>query len=375
MSNSLLTVGQWSKQHRTWQAAWCAVLVVVIILLPYILPEYNVSRVNRAMFMAVAILGLNMMIGYAGLLAVGHSAFIGIGAFTTATLVADHGWDFWMTIPMAMLFCFGIGVLFGRPALKIKGLYLALLTFAFSVAFPTIARIDKWGIADRTGGVNGRRIDEELLAPEWVQSLLGIEVEESVIYRYFVMVGLTAIAFLLVRNLIGSRPGRAITAIRDNEVGAAVSGVNIALYKTVTFGLSASLGGLAGAMWAMDRSFVAEQDFGFKLAVDLLVGLVIGGVATLSGPIFGALVVVFVHHYSKSVFINLGFYELSGEGPLSEAVFGVVLILTTFFASGGIASAIRCVRARIITVVPKPPDEFDAALAASLERERVTEPG
>ncbi|MCP4086650.1 MAG: branched-chain amino acid ABC transporter permease, partial [Actinomycetia bacterium] len=303
----------------------------------------------------------------------GHSAFIGIGAFTTATLVQDHDWDYWMTIPAAMLFAFVVGFLFGFPALKIKGLYLALLTVAFATAFPTLAKIDKFGIADRTGGVNGRNIKEKMLAPDWVQSVLGIEVEESVIYRYFVIAGLTALTFLLVRNLLKSRPGRAIIAIRDNETGAAVSGVNVPLYKTLTFGVSAAFGGLAGVMWAMDRAFVAEQDFGFVLAIDLLVGLVIGGVATLQGGLVGALVIVFVREWTKGLVINLGLFTIDGGGPLSQAIFGFLLIIVTFFAPGGLVSLGRMARAKLITVIPRPPEGVSAGVDLTGTADKMTE--
>ncbi|MCP3909616.1 MAG: branched-chain amino acid ABC transporter permease [Actinomycetia bacterium] len=374
MKTSLLTVGEGSSQHRTWQAAWWALFAVVVIALPYIIPLYQVSRMNRALFMAVAILGLNLVIGYSGLIALGHSAFIGIGAFTTTTLVQDHRWDYWMTIPAAMLFAFVVGFLFGFPALKIKGLYLALLTVAFATAFPTLAKIDKFGIADRTGGVNGRNIDEKMLAPDWVQSVLGIEVEESVIYRYFVIAGLTALTFLFVRNLLKSRPGRAIIAIRDNETGAAVSGVNVPLYKTLTFGVSAAFGGLAGVMWAMDRAFVAEQDFGFVLAIDLLVGLVIGGVATLQGGLAGALVVVFVREWTKGLVIPFfGLFSIDGGGPLSQAIFGALLIVVTFFAPGGLVSLGRMGRAKLITVIPRPPEGVSAGVDLTGTADKMTE--
>jgi branched-chain amino acid transport system permease protein len=360
--NALLTMKEGSKQHRTYLVITWGLFVLLAIALPYILTamfgEFQVSRMNRALFMAVAILGLNLVIGYSGLIALGHSAFIGIGAFVTTTLVQDHNWDYWMTIPASMLACFFVGVLLGIPALRIKGLYLALVTVTFAVVFPTLAKIDKWTISDRTGGVNGRRIDEKVAAPTWVQNILGIDdtPDQQVIYRYFIIAILTAITFALVRNLIKSRPGRAIVAIRDNETGAAVSGINLPLYKVMTFGVSASFGGLAGMMWAMDRAFVAEQDFTFVLAIDLLVGLVIGGVATLQGGLAGALVVVFVREWTKGLEIPLGFTTIDGGGPLSQAIFGVILIFVTFFAPGGLVSALRLVKNKLVRVIPQPPE-------------------
>lgn len=352
-SKALMTFKEGSSQHRTFKFVTWGLFLVLAIALPYILTavfgEFQVGRMNRALYFAVGILGVNLVVGYSGLIALGHSAFMGIGAFTTTTLIMDHGWDYWMTIPIAMGAAFIVGVLLGIPALRIRGLYLALLTIAFAAVFPTLMKLDKWGIADRTGGVNGRNIDEKIVAPGWVQSILGIDdtPNQQAIYKYFIIAFLAFLAFMGTRNLIKSRPGRAIIAIRDNETGAAVSGVNLPLYKTLTFGVSAALGGLAGVMWAMNSAFVGEQDFGFApLAIPLLVGLVIGGVATLEGGFLGALVVVFVGEFTKNL----------GLDVLSQALFGLILIFVTFFAPGGLAGLLKLLRNRIVNVIPQPPD-------------------
>ncbi|MFV0524727.1 MAG: branched-chain amino acid ABC transporter permease [Acidimicrobiales bacterium] len=352
MSGARYQIKQGSSEHRTYLIVSWGLFFLLAIALPYILTSmfgyYQVGRMNRALYFAVAILGVNLVVGYAGLIALGHSAFIGIGAFVCASLIMDNGWDYWMTIPVAMFFAFAVGVLMGIPALRIKGLYLALLTIALAAVFPSIAKMDKWGIADRTGGVNGRRINEKMDAPGWLEPIIRIDgtADSQAIYRYFVIAFLTALAFIAVRNLIKSRPGRAIVAIRDNETGAAVSGVNLPLYKTVTFGISAALGGLSGVLWAMNTAFVGEQDFSFAaLAIPLLVGLVIGGVGTLEGGLVGALVVVFVGEFTKSLGLDI----------LSQALFGVILILVTFFAPGGIVGLWKQLKRRVVEVVPQPP--------------------
>lgn len=352
-SSALFTFKEGSSQHRTFRIVTWTLFGLFLIALPYILTamfgEFQVARMNKAIYLGVAILGLNLVIGYSGLIALGHSAFLGLGAFVTTTLIMDHGWDYWMTIPVSMLAAFVVGVLLGIPALRIKGLYLALLTVAFAAVFPTLAKLDKWGIADRTGGVNGRNITEKIVAPDWVQAILFIDdtPDQQAIYRYFIILALAIVAFWSVSNLLKSRPGRAIVAIRDNETGAAVSGVNLPLYKTITFGISAAIGGLGGVMWAMNTAFVHELDFGFaQLAVPLLVGLVIGGVATIEGGIFGALVFVFVGEFTRNLGLDI----------LSQALFGIILILVTFFAPGGLAGLYKSIRSRIVQVIPQPPE-------------------
>ena len=318
----------------------------------------------------------------------------------------DHGWDYWMTIPASVIAAFAVGILLGIPALRIKGLYLAMATVAFAAAFPSLTKLEFWQIAERTGGANGREIEEKLLPPDWVPF---VDVTEPGRYRYFPIAIMGVAAFWLISNLVKARPGRAVISIRDNETGAAVSGVDLRRFKVLNFGLSAALGGLAGVMWAMNSAFVAEQDFTFILMVDLLVGLVVGGVGTISGAPIGAIVVVFgrwlcqtYFDYSTSSMIWLalsvaaamyvsrtyggdsmlrralsfvgtlvglsivglglfaavdvpGLYQLNGDGPLSQAIFGIVLIVVVFFAPQGIIGAVRQIRANFVRIMPVPP--------------------
>ncbi len=379
----LLKLNQGSSQHRTYLIVTWGLFLLAAIALPYILTaisgEFMVGRMNRALYLSVAVLGVNLVVGYSGLIALGHSAFVGIGAFTTASLIQDHGWDYWMTIPPAMLFGFIVGVLLGIPALRIRGLYLALLTIAFAAMFPTLAKLDKFTIADRTGGVNGRRIEEAIIAPDWVRSIIRIDdtSDQQAIYRYFIIAFFTACAFLITRNLIKSRPGRAIIAIRDNETGAAVSGINLPLYKTITFGVSAALGGLAGVLWAMNSAFVAEQDFQFApLAIPLLIGLVIGGVGTLEGGFLGAMVYVFVNEWTKGVDDRLSGWglDIANVEKLTPAVFGLILILVTFFAPGGIAGFGKLLKNKVVQIIPQPPVGAVKSAASGNVEDVVPEP-
>jgi len=349
-----ITVTQGDSQHKLHQLIAWALLGVFLVALPFIIPEFQVSRVNRVMFLAIAILGLNLVLGYGGLLALGHSAFIGLGAFITTWMVQDLGMDYYMTIPFSMFACFIFGGLLALPAIRIRGLYLALITIALATVFPSLAKIEAFGIAEATGGANGREIDEKVLPPSWAQGVF--DINEPSRYRYFLILVVTVIAFWAVSNLLKSRPGRAVVAIRDNETGAAVSGVDLVRWKLLNFAISASLGGLAGVMWAMDRAFVAEQGFGFLLAVELLVGLVIGGVATVPGAVVGAFVVVFVREFTKGLQIPLGFVTIDGEGPLSQAIYGAILVAVTFFAPGGLVWMFRLLRAKVYRVIPKPPE-------------------
>ncbi|MEZ5378512.1 MAG: branched-chain amino acid ABC transporter permease [Acidimicrobiales bacterium] len=349
-----LVVQQGSSQHRNLKIAGYGLLTVVLLIAPIILPEFQVGRLNRAIAIATAVLGLNLVVGFSGLLALCQSAFIAIGAFVCATLVHESNWDYWMTVPFAMFAAFLFGLLLGVPALRIKGLYLAMATVAFAAAFPSLTKLELFGIARRTGGANGLKINEAIV-PTSVAEGLGFSVDKPFQYRYYWILLLAVLCFVGVANLLKSRPGRAVVAIRDNETGAAVSGVDIRRVKVINFGLSAAIGGLAGVMYAMNTGFVAETSFTFVLMVDLLVALVIGGVATIQGPIFGALVVVFVREFTKNISIPLGFYTLDGDGPLSQAIFGIILIAVVFFAPHGIAGFVKKYSPRFVQVIPTPP--------------------
>lgn len=362
MSTPLLVVQQGGKQHRQWRMMAWGYAVVAAVLVPLVLEPFEIGKMNRALALTVAVLAVNMVVGFNGLLALGHSAFMGIGAFMAASLVQDEGWDYWMVIPVVLIAAFAVGIIVGLPALRVRGLYLALVTIAQAAVFPTLVNLDQLSISKRTGGPNGKRVDEVVGAVEhregsWFEWLPGVDgARGDSAYRYWIILLITAVTIMLVRNMIRSRPGRGIIAIRDNEAGAAVYGVNLPIYRTVNFALSSAVGALAGLLWCLDKSFVAGQDFTFILAIDLIIGLVIGGVGTLQGSVLGGLFVVWVRDLTKRISIPLGFYELDGDGPLSAAIFGLILILFTFFAPGGIASLIMLVQRMVIRVIPNKPD-------------------
>lgn len=357
MSSPLVVVAKGGAEHKRWQYVQYLYLASFVLLVPVVLQPFEIGKMNRALVLSVAILAVNLVVGFNGMLALGHSAFMGVGAFVTASLVQDENWDFWMALPVVVLVGFVLGILVGLPALRVKGLYLALITVAQATVFPTLVNIDELGIAKRTGGPNGKGVSEEVIAPSYFEWLPGVDgARGGSAYRYWCIILILGITLLLVTNYIRSRPGRAVLAIRDNEAGAAVYGVNLPIVKTVNFAISAGLGSLAGLMWCLDKGFVAGQDFTFLLAVDLIIGLVIGGVGTLQGSLLGGLFVVWVNDLTKRISIPLGLYTLNGDGPLAKAIFGLILILFTFFAPGGIVSLAKTVQNKLIKVVPLRPD-------------------
>jgi branched-chain amino acid transport system permease protein len=335
---------------------------------------FSLGNLNHAVAYMVGVLGLGILVGYNGQISLGNSFFMGIGGYLTATLVTDDGWPFLATLVVVLPVCFIVGMLVGLPALRIKGLYLALTTLGLAAVFPSIVRMEQ--LRDRTGGANGKRIESDLDAPDWVPiepigdvlsaiPLIGEWAygegvsgrEADAVWVYLLLAALTAAAFWVARNLIYSRPGRSIIAIRDNETGAAVNGVNVPMTKTLTFGFSAMLGGLSGTMYAMAIGFVAPDVFGINLAIFLIVGLVVGGVGTLSGAVIGGIVIVFIPVWAAQIESVPGVPERFLRGPTGLFILGVLLIILTFFLPGGIVYGMRKIRARFVHVVPARRDD------------------
>jgi branched-chain amino acid transport system permease protein len=288
--------------------------------------NFVVFQFTMALIYAIAILGLNLLTGFNGQFSLGHSAFFGIGAYTAAILMDQAGMPYWLTFPIAGIVCFGFGFLFGLPALRLEGVYLALATFALAVAMPQIFKaspFEPW-----TGGVQGITI----IKPD---APFGLPLSPDQ-WLYFVTLaiggGLTACAV----NLVNSRTGRALMAIRDNPTAARSMGIDVALYKSLTFGLSALYTGIAGALSAIVVQFVAPDSFTFTLAVALFVGLVVGGVGWIPGALVGGLFVLFVPNIAEHV-----------SKGLAGAVYGIILILVIYLMPSGAAGLVRLVTSRL----------------------------
>jgi len=309
-----------APRARPWKAAIALVLLAALIALPLFSKNFFVFQLTLAMVYAIAILGLNLLTGFNGQFSLGHGAFYAIGAYTAAILMDQAGVSYVWVIPAAGVVCFVAGFLFGLPALRLEGTYLALATFALAVAMPQILKFspfEHW-----TGGVQGIVI----MKPD---APFGLPVNQDQWLYYFTLFTLI-LMFVFAYNLVGSRTGRAMKAIRDNPTAAKAMGVNLSLYKSLTFGVSALYTGVAGALSAIVVQFVAPDSFTFALSVILFVGLVVGGVGWIPGALFGALFILFVPHLAEGV-----------SKGLAGAVYGIMLILLIFVMPSGAAGLLR----------------------------------
>ena len=304
-----------------------AVLVVVAFAIPLFTTSFVTFQLTEVLIYGLAILGLNLLTGFNGQFSLGHSAFYGIGAYTAAIMIHNYELSYLWTIPAAGGVCFVIGFLFGLPALRLQNLYLALPTFALATAMPQILKfhaLEGW-----TGGVQGLVVDQ----PE-APGFLSIVDDDQWLY-YFTLVIVLAM-FACAASLIHSRTGRAIMAIRDNPIAAAAMGINNSLYKTLTFGVSALFTGVAGALGALAIGFVAPDSFTIFLSISLLVGLVIGGVGSIPGCLFGGLFVLYVPNIANAL-----------STGLAGAIYGVILLLVIFVLPAGAAGFVRITAARM----------------------------
>ncbi|OEZ29075.1 branched-chain amino acid ABC transporter permease [Variovorax boronicumulans] len=304
---------------------WVGLLIVLAIGITFVARGYQLFQATMVISYAIALLGLNILTGYNGQISLGHGAFYAIGAYTTGILMEHAGVPYWLTVPAAAVVCLIVGYLFGRPALKLEGLYLALATFALGVAMPQLLKykhLEAW-----TGGVQGI----VLMKPA---APFGLPLNEDQ-WLYLFSLFVAVVMFFIAHNLLQSGSGRAMRAIRDHAMASEAMGVDNSHYKAMTFGVSAAYTGVGGALSAIAVQFVAPDSFTLFLSISLLVGIVVGGVGTLYGAIFGAIFIMFVPSLAEKV---------SKAAPW--AVYGVVLIAFMFAMPGGVVGLLRKLQAR-----------------------------
>ena len=311
------------------------VLAVVIAVVPSFVSAFRAQQLAYVAIYLVALIGLNVLTGYTGQISLGHGAFMAVGGYTTAILMSDHGVkDVW-TIPLAALVAGIVGFLFGIPALRLSGLYLALATFAIAVSTPAVIK----RFEGFTGGGSGINLfgTPELTASLTPVTILGQELTFND-WLYYLCWTVALIAYVVAWLLLRGRTGLAFRAVRDSETAAQSSGVSLPRYKTLAFGVSAAYAGAAGALFAIATTFVNPDTFPIALSILLLVGVVVGGLGSLVGLIAGAVFIQFLPIWSQ---------EASRSPGAPAVVSGLVLIALMFVLPMGVAGLVG--RLRLLT--------------------------
>jgi branched-chain amino acid transport system permease protein len=328
-----------------------AAFVALVAVFPAFVSDFKAQQYAYVGIYLIALLGLNILTGYTGQISLGHGAFMAIGGYTAAILMVGNEQfggpvgggvkDVW-TIPVAGLVAGVVGLAFGLPALRLSGLYLALATFAFAVALPSAVKrfdeftgggtgINLFGVPELTGGISGVDLfGGHLTFNDWL---------------YYLSWSIALVAFAVAWLILRGRTGRAFRAVRDSEIAATSSGVSLARYKTLAFGISAAYAGVAGALYAIANTFVNPDTFPIALSIVLLVGIVVGGLGGLSGLVFGAIFITFLSLWAQGEDLGThlpNFIIEETKKPGGPAiVYGVVLILLMFVLPNGVGGLFR----------------------------------
>lgn len=303
-------------------------LLLILIALPFFVSGYVVFLVTQVAVFTVAIVGLNILTGYTGLISLGHGALVGVGAYATAILANSFDLSFWITIPLAISITAIIGVFFGLPSLRIRGLYLTISTLAAS--FIIIFILEHW--TSLTGGDSGMTLQPA--------RIFDFEINND-IRKYFFILPFAFFSVFFCQNLFRGKIGRAFIAIRDADFSAEIIGIDLIRYKLMSFALGAGFAGLAGSLWAYYFLAILPTQFELHLSILFLAALVVGGSSQILGPVFGAIFVVLIPEFLKWLMgFMLPFNPTIMEytAPANTLVYGLLIIGFMLFEPMGIAA-------------------------------------
>ncbi|MCX5873309.1 MAG: branched-chain amino acid ABC transporter permease [Deltaproteobacteria bacterium] len=304
-----------------------ATLLVVLVIIPFVAGPYTLYIMNLIGFAIIGAVGLNLLTGFTGQISLGHAAFIGVGGYTTAILVTKLGVPFWFAMPVAGLVSAGMGLIIGIPSLRVKGLYLCIATLAaqFILEFVFV----HW--ESMTRGIRGINVP-----PPRIGDFV-FDTEKS---YYFITLFLVIVAVGFARNLVRTKWGRAFVAIRDRDLAAEIIGINLFRYKLAAFALSSFFAGIAGSLWVGFIKVVTPEHFPFSLSIQYLAMVIVGGLGSVLGSIFGAIFMILTPELlnilvssAKQLFPGLDQFFI----PLKDIIFGGLIVSFLVFEPHGLA--------------------------------------
>jgi branched-chain amino acid transport system permease protein len=313
---------------------WMAALFAALALFPFVAGPYELYIANLIGFAVIGAVGLNILTGFTGQISLGHAAFIGIGGYTAAILITRLDVPFWLALPLAGAASAAAGVVIGIPSLRVKGLYLCVATLAAQFIFEFL--FIRW--ESLTKGIRGINLP----APQLFGAALDTERE-----FYFLTAVLVVVLVAYARNLFRSRVGRAFVAIRDRDLAAEIMGISLFRYKLMAFGISSFYAGVCGALWVSFMRIVTPEHFPFHLSIQYLAMIIVGGLGSIQGSIFGAVFMTLtpeVLNVASSAASQMipGLQKLFI--PLKEVVFGTLIVLFLVFEPHGLAEIWRRIK-------------------------------
>jgi branched-chain amino acid transport system permease protein len=307
--------------------AWMCVLAAAAVLFPFIAGDYLLYLANLVGVLAIAALGLNILTGFTGQISLGHAAFMGVGAYGTAFLAARLGVPFWIAVPAGGACACLAGMVVGVPSLRIKGLYLAIATLAAQVVAEWV--FTNWTAV--TGGIRGLNVP--------AAGLLGFQFDTDR-RIYFLVYALAALHAWFASNLFRTRIGRAFIAVRDRDLSAELMGVNLFRTKVLSFMISSYYAGIAGGLWVTFTKVVTPENFPLSLSIQFLAMVIVGGLGSIQGTLFGAVFVTLAPEVLKAGTQALRplFPEaMSWLYPLRDILFGAMIVGFLVFEPHGLA--------------------------------------
>ncbi len=312
---------------------WLSLFMVFLLVYPFFAGEYVLYMANLIGIAIIGAHGLNLLTGFTGQISLGHAAFVGVGAYTSAILITRVGISFWWSIPMAGVMSAIVGVIIGIPSLRIKGLYLAIATIAAQFIFEYVFM--NWEFM--THGIRGINVPD----PEMFGFQFDTERKFYFITLFFVVIGT-----LYARNLIRTKTGRAFIAIRDRDLAAELIGINLFRYKLTSFAISSFYAGVAGSLWVSFMNIVTPEHFPLSLSIEYLAMVIVGGLGSVLGSIYGAIFMVLVPEILKfgtDAIKNIPAFQHI-FAPLREVVFGALIVFFLIFEPRGLAEIWRRVK-------------------------------
>lgn len=300
---------------------WYLALISLCLLMPLILNDYFISQLSFICMYSIASVGLMLLTGYTGQVSMGHAAFFGIGAYSSAILT-NNGLPFIIALPCAGLIAGLVGIIIGLPALRLAGLYLAIATMGFGFIIEEI--MVRW--EKLTNGNMGMMVDPPSIGGYWFDTETRF---------YYLTLFLLILTILAARNILRSSTGRAMIAIRDSEVAAQAMGISLAKFKTMAFAISAFFTGIAGSLYAHKLTFINPESFTIILSIEFLAMIIIGGLGSIHGAIFGTIFVIFL---PQVIVMTKGYLPkyIADQTGLEAALYGLMIILFILFEPMGI---------------------------------------
>ncbi len=309
-----------------WVKAWLAALLVFLLIFPFYAGRYLLYLSNLVGIAVISVLGLNILSGFTGQISLGHSAFVALGAYASTLFTLKLGVPFWLAMPLGGVFSAVCGFFLALPCLRLRGLYLAIATFAFY--FIVDYAIVHWdGLTNGTGGLT-------VAAP----TIFGYPIDSD-IKIYFLTLGVVVLGLIFAKNLFRTETGRAFIAVRDNDIAAEIIGINVSKYKILAFMLCSFYAGVAGSLYAITLSFIGPEHFTFLMTIEYLAMGLVGGIGTIAGSVFGAIFMTALPEAIRLLRDALSSHYpflVSRMSDLQSGLYGLVIILFLIFEPTGI---------------------------------------